>query len=168
MSEDVLTPETADFRARVFVNGLVDEIKHDERTGKKVVHAGHWAPRFEEHPWVQSAEEEGWGRDLRGAVIAKVKLRIMRREAYHDIDQLMPSKELIDFWREKAAREREAMAWRDENFDKDAGKRIDAKPLAAATREVFRQMQRNSPNRFHLKPLAELSQISRRMSGERE
>jgi len=168
MSKDVLTPETADFRARMFVNGLVDEIQHGERTGKKVLHTAHWAPRFEGHPWVQSSEEEGWGRELRSSVIAKVRLCIMGGQPYHDIDQLMPPKDLVDFWREKAARERDAMAWRDENFEKDAGKSVEARPLAAATREVFRQMQRKSPNKFHLKPLAELSQISRRMSGERE
>lgn len=162
------TPERADYLARVFVNGMVDEIKHGERTGKKVLHSAHWAPRFEDHPWVKASEEEGWGRELRTAVIEKVRLCIMGGQPYHDIDQLMPPKHVIDFWREKSAREREALAWRTEYFDKDAGKKIEARPLAVATREVFRQMQRNSQNRFHLKPLAELSQISRRMSGERE
>lgn len=167
MNADILTPETADFRARVFANGMVDEIKHGERTGRKVIHTGHWSPHFMDHPWVQASEEEGWGRDLRMSVVHTVKRRIMAGQPYHDIDQVMPTKDLVEFWREKAAREREAAAWQEQHFIKHDGKQNEPRPLADATRAVFRNMQRSSPNRFHMKPLAELSEVSKRMSGER-
>jgi hypothetical protein len=151
----------------VFVNGMVDEIKHGERTGRKVIHTAHWSAHFAGHPWVEASEAEGWGRDLRMSVIQTVKRRIMGRHPFHDIDQLMPPKDLVEFWREKAAREREAAAWQEQHFVKHDGKPNEPRPLGAATREVFQKMQRDSRNKFHLDPLAELSAISKRMSGER-
>lgn len=165
MSGDLLTPETADFRARIFVNGMVDEIKHGERTGRKVLHSAHWSEHFSGHPWVETSEKEGWGRDLRMSVVQSVKRRIMRGQPFHDIDQLMPPKDLVEFWREKAARERESARWRAEHFVKYDGKPNGPRPLGPATREVFQKMQRDSRNKIHLDPIAELSSVSKRMSG---
>lgn len=176
MNADILTPETADFRARVFVNGMVDEIKHGERTGRKVIHSGHWSPHFSDHPWVQASEDEGWGRDLRMSVVHTVKRRIMAGQPYHDIDQLMPRKDWVDYVREKALREKAAMAWRDEMTEKHGTfdafmtrvKGDGARPLGDVTRDAFRKMQRGTPNRgLHLSPLAELTTVSKRMSGDR-
>lgn len=170
-----LTPERADLLARSFVNGLVDEIKHGEKTGRKVIHTAHWSPVFIGHPWVDAAEAEGWGRDLRMAVIRAVKRRMMVGQPHHDIDQLMPSKDWVDFVREKAARERIAVQWRNEIAEKYGSfdayisrtKNADgARPLGAATRDVFHNMQRGSANtHLHLEPLAELERVSKRMSG---
>lgn len=140
-----LTPERADFMARSFVNGMVDEIKHGQRTGRKVIHTAHWSPVFLDHPWVKASEVEGWARDLRTAVVLAVKRRIMGRRPYHDIEQLMPQQDLIEFWRDKAARERRAAEWQAAHFVKYSGKANEPRPLEAATRDVF--MRRMSGSR---------------------
>lgn len=160
-----MTPDRADHLARVFVCGLVDEVAQGERTGRRVINTGHWSGHFADHPWVVAAEAEGWSRELRGAVILAVKRRMMLHQAHHDIDQLMPPKPVVEFWRGKAASEHDAAAWQEQNFAKHSSRKDEARPLGAATRDVFRQMQRGSRNNFHLTPLNELSLVAKRMGG---
>lgn len=174
--ESELTPDRADYLARTYVNGLVDEVLADGVvTGKRIPQAGHWAVRFRDHPYVEQAEAEGWSRDLRAAVKAEVKSRIMARKPYHEINDLMPPKDWIDHQRKNAARYTAADSWRKEIVEKwgsmDAylskGKSGGAPSLGSVMRNAFVQMQRSSPNRIllHEKPAVDLS---KRMTGDRE
>lgn len=176
-----MTPDRADHMARVFVNGLVDEVLVDGTvTGKKIVHSGHWHGRFKGHPWVEMANAEGWARDLRSAVIAETRRRIMARETYHDINALMPDKDWVEHQRKNAARFEAARKWREEVTEshggvddwlrKSRGGRNDIKPLAVPMRDIFEAMQRNSPNakRLHVNPQVELTPRTRRMMGDDE
>ena len=177
---NTLTPDKADYIATVYVNGLVDEVlAGGELTGKRIPNSGEWAPRFRGHPYVEQAEAEGWSRDLRAAVKAAVKARVMARRPYHEIDELMPPKEWVTHQRINAERYAKAAQWRREIIDqygdvdayltRRAGGRVQAKPLGSAVRETFNQMQRASPNRgLHMSRDGELSEVSKRITGERE
>lgn len=147
MIDGIITPETAEFRARAFVSGMVDEIKHGERTGRQVIHTGHWSAHFAGHPWVEASESGGWGRDLRMSVTQAVKRRIMGGRPYHDVDQLMPPKEVVDFWREKAASRSQAAAWQEDHFVTQHGTPAEPRPLGAATREVCQKTKRMTGKR---------------------
>ncbi len=173
-----MTPDRADFLARAFVNGMVDEIKHGERTGRKVIHTAHWSDAFAGHPWVEASDKEGWGRDLRMVITLAVKRRMMIGQPHHDINQLMPSKDWVEYVREKSSIEAEAVAWRnamaekhgtfDAYITKHKSGGYVARPLGDATRDAMKGMQRESRNRrLHLEPLAELTGISKRMSSDR-
>ena len=96
---ELITPEIADFRARAFVNGL----RRHEVSGKMEPCAGEFSQRFMEHPWVRDSVMEGWGRELRSHLIQTVKLRIMRKLPYDNIESLMPSKDWVDDARDFAA-----------------------------------------------------------------
>jgi hypothetical protein len=178
---DRMTPELADYMARAFVCGLVEQVLVDGTlTGKKVVQSGRWHTRFVGHPYVDAADAEGWARDLRTAVIAETRRRIMAKEAYHDVNLLMPDAGWIKHQRAMAEKYAAAKKWRDEVTEshggvddwlrKSRGGRNDIKPLAVPMRDIFEAMQRNSPNakRLHVNPLVELTPRTRRMMGDDE
>lgn len=165
-----MTPELADYMARAFVCGLVEQVLVDGTlTGKKVVQSARWHPRFVGHPWVDAADAEGWARDLRTAVIAETRRRIMAKEAYHDVNLLMPDAGWIAHQRAMAEKYAAAKKWRDEVTEShgsvDAwlnkhrgGGRGEPRPLAAPMRDVFEAMQKNS----------QLTERTRRMMGDDE
>lgn len=178
MSEE---SELAWYKARCFVHGMVDEIiAGGVVTGRKVPHAGHWAARFLDHPWVKAAEEEGWSMELRAPVVRTVALRIMAKRPLHDITELMPDEAWIKHTRINAKRYADAKAWRDsvmapgEKFDdylrrSGKGDRVSAKPVGDYSRKVFKEMQRTSPNQhFHrtFEGQIKLTERSMRMSGD--
>lgn len=176
--------EEAYYRARCFVHGMTDEVLAGGIvTGKKVPHAGHWAPRFLSHPWVEQAETEGWSMELRAPIVRAVAKRIMAKQPHHDITELMPDAKWIEHTRVNAHRYAAARQWRAEIAEKygttDAfldktkgGKRGSARPLGSVMKDAFGSMQRASPNvkSLHSYPasLAHLTDRSRRMSGDSE
>jgi hypothetical protein len=97
-----------DFNARCLVNGT----RKHERSGRFEPISGEWSSRFAGHPWVQASEKEGWGRELRAAVIAEVKRRMLSDEPFDQIEVLMPSKIWIENARKRAVVEAEAAEWR--------------------------------------------------------
>lgn len=102
----------ADYRARCFVNGS----KRHEKTGKIEPIAGAWSEAFRDHPYVIEAEYQGWGRELRGAVVSAVKSRIYANKGFGDIDTLMPDRKWVDYAKQQAERARKAQQWRDETY----------------------------------------------------
>jgi hypothetical protein len=75
----------------------------NERTGRSEPLSGQWSIRFAGHPWVQQAEREGWGNDLRQAVIYAAKIRILRDEDLEPIERLMPDRHWVEAARRRAA-----------------------------------------------------------------
>lgn len=111
----VTSPEDADFKARAFVNGLVDEVdRQGNKTGRKVPHSGHWSAKFRGMPWVEQSEAEGWGLELRSVVIRNVRRRMMINRPFHELDQLMPPKDWVETQRVNACRYALAKQWRDD------------------------------------------------------
>lgn len=159
MSVEYPTPDEADYRARVFVNGLVEEIIQGESTGKKVPNSAHWSPFFSSHPWVIAAENEGWGRELRSVVISFVAGRIIRRMPHFEISELMPDQKWVQHARNNAQRYKDAQKWRDGVIEKHGSleafltrtKKSDttARPLGSITIPGLEEMQHASRNSMH-------------------
>lgn len=177
MSVDNNPLENADYRARVFVNGLTDEIRQGVRTGKKVVHTAHWAPAFRDHPMVRQAESEGWGRELRSHCTMAVSRAMVAGRPHHIIEDHMPDAAWVAHTRNNAERFALAKAWRDEIIAKHGsmeaflsrnGKRTTAaRPLGSVAIPGFTDMQQASPNRsLHRTKDGGLSDVSKRMSGD--
>ncbi len=118
-----------DYKARCFVQGTVK----NARNGGMVEPASrHWSARFITHPMVRQATLEGWDRDLRAHIVSAVRRRIMARQPYDAVEDLMPTdrrwidhvrKEAVAFqkakeWRENRQHEREAKAPKDDSQDR--------------------------------------------------
>lgn len=171
-----MTPEEADFRARVFVNGMRNAAVPEwhEMHGRKVIATGEWSPHFQRHPWVQDAETEGWGRDLRQHCIRIVRGRIMAGQPHHEIEQIMPDAKTVAVWRTNAKRFALADEWRagiikthgDVDNYLSRGKRTTFKRIADVSRKAFAAFQAASRNPVHRESI--LTPTSRRMTGERE
>ena len=154
----MMTYEKADREARIFVNGLrkaqvtEDNVMH----GNWVVASGEWSQTFRHLPIVKQANEQGWAKDLRQHLIRTVRRQMLRGEPYDDIDRLMPDKDSIWFWRDKAQRENSAAEWREQIIEQygdldtflGGGKpQRGARSIADASRQAFNKMRRMSPNR---------------------
>jgi hypothetical protein len=115
---EIIDPSLAEYRARCLVNGYA---KH-EKSGAMEPLDGQWSSRFQRHPWVVQAEDEGWGRDLRSTCILAAKQRIMAGVKPNDIqaEDVMPRQEWVDYFRDQARRGREAYEWRKANPDNKA------------------------------------------------
>ena len=103
-----------DSRARAYVNGLRRAVVRPGHIleGKMIVDSGGWHPRFRNHPWVISADREGWGRDLRMHCVRVVKSRMMGGQYPGEPETLMPDLETVQYWAAKAKRFAEADAAR--------------------------------------------------------
>ena len=111
MSESEMTPEKADYIARMFVNGP----RRHGVTGKMVPASGEFAPRFASHPWCREATTEGWAKELRGHLVTTIVRRIWSRQPYDMIETLMPPREWVDVAKRDAARYQSATQWQKEN-----------------------------------------------------
>lgn len=100
--------QLVDYKARCFVNGT----RAHGASGKNEPAAGEWSEAFLAHPWVVRSEAEGWGLELRTAVIAAVKQRIMADQPYDNIESLMPPKPWAQDRREFAKRAESSKQWR--------------------------------------------------------
>lgn len=92
-----------DYRARCYVQGSA---YHEKLKSMQPVTGG-WSVQFKSHPRVLEAEAEGWSRDLRAALVAECKQRLMRDQDLGEPDDLMPKRR--EWWegvRAQAARER--------------------------------------------------------------
>lgn len=180
MSVDHNSIEQTDYRARLFVNGLTDEIDKDgQRTGKKIIHTANWAPAFRDHPTVKQAEREGWGRELRSHCVMAVTRAMFAGRPHHVIESLMPDAKWIDHTRQNAERYALAKEWRDEVIAKHGSMdaflsrgsngKSTARPLGSVMTPAFGNMQKTSPNRsLHRTKEGLLTDISKRMSGDSE
>ena len=110
-----MTPEKADFLARCFVNGSE---KHSKSEKVEPI-SGEWSVRFRGHPWVERAEAEGWGSDLRMCCVGAARERIMAGVKPFNMkpEDVMPKPEYVEYWSDQARRAREAYEWRKANPD---------------------------------------------------
>lgn len=163
----------ADHRARVIVCGLCE---HTSKTGAPVMRLNStgFSREWMQHPWVREAMAEGWDRDLRASAIRRVFRSIMAKQDPHDVSRHLPSKELRDHWRSRAARYAAARDWQIGIVEKYGsldgyvnGGRID-KPTdwKRGHAPAFADMQRASANRNLHMTLEGLSATSRRITGE--
>lgn len=120
MTESEMTPEKADYIARMFVNGP----RRHGVTGKMVPASGEFAPRFASHPWCREATTEGWAKELRGHLVTTIVRRIWSRQPYDMIETLMPPREWVDTAKLNAARTRSATEWRDQRYGKIDGEQF--------------------------------------------
>lgn len=155
--------ETCDYRARCYVNGIVKD-----KEGTNVPHSAHWHPRFQQHPWVQQSDDEGWARELRSVVIGNLKVMMLKAQDRFSygairIEDLMPDLKWVEHTRKEAASMQRGVEWqKDSNYDKY--KRIDHPKMKPVDRPAFEKMMRESPNRGLYR---ELSTVTRRMTGDR-
>lgn len=114
--------DKADYDARVFVNGLrrAQVPEGHPMHGKLIVASGEWSHRFQGHPWVKQSTTEGWAVELRGHCIRVVKQRMLIRQPYSNLTDLMPPADLVGYWRLNAERAQLAAIWRAENPDHPA------------------------------------------------
>lgn len=110
-----MTPEKADYMARCFVNGA----ERHSKSGEIEPITGAWGPRFQQHPWCIQSDEEGWGKELRMAVVAAARRRIMGGKMPSDIsiEDMMPPRDLIEHWKRQSERAESAARWRRANPD---------------------------------------------------
>lgn len=104
-----------DHRARCYVQGSAH---HDKLKSIQPL-AGGWSVHFAKHPRVIEAEREGWANELRSALVAECKRRMVAGEDVSDIDALMPNR--ARWWvgvRARAKKYREAEAYRDERLER--------------------------------------------------
>lgn len=113
-SDKPMTPERADYLARVFVYGM----RRHGITGKMEPASGEFATRFATHPWCREATTEGWAKDLRSHLVMTVKRRIMTGQPHHVIEELMPNREWVEAAKQNAARYASSAKWRDDTYGK--------------------------------------------------
>lgn len=97
----------SEHRARCYVQGSA---YHDKLKSVQPISGG-WSQHFRSHPRVIEAEREGWSRDLRAAIVAECKHRLLHGQDLGEPDDLMPQRR--EWWegaRANAARYRAAMA----------------------------------------------------------
>jgi len=164
MSE-YLTIDNADFKARCWICGVTKD-----PDGKTTHRNGVWHERHHHHPWVRESEIEGWGRELRSAVILPLTKLIFRQQHafrhYPDLESLMPDRDWVDFAKQRAQRYAEAVEWQDDNLKRHEKHVPGMGTLANVSRAAFRKMQERSPNKrmLHIDHAA----LHRRITGERE
>jgi hypothetical protein len=103
----------AEYRARCYVNGTVKNPKNE----KIEPASGKWSAQFKSDPRVIESERDGWGKELRSAMILHCRLRIMEGRDLGCADDLMPVRP--EWWRgvrENAARFRRAAEWQEKNL----------------------------------------------------
>jgi hypothetical protein len=102
---------------------FVCDTEHNQKTNRREPIGFKFSARFRGHPWVEQAEREGWGKELRSHLRHAVKIRIIGEMAKNNpdinvnlivpsISDVMPNKAWIDAAREQAERYAKAAAWR--------------------------------------------------------
>lgn len=152
--------KACEHRARGYVQGTA---YHDKLKSVQPVSGG-WSVHFKSHPRVIEAEAEGYARDLRGALVAECKRRLMYSQDLGEPDELMPNRK--EWWiavREQARREREAKA-----SQVDAEIAIEPKrALPRVDREAWRaRREGRKPKPIESVADGVLSELSQRMTGE--
>ena len=104
----------AGYKARCFIQGTAK----NDKTKSIEPKSGAWSEDFIDHPTVQLAEAEGWSRDLRSALFAPVRQRIMDGKPCAMINDFMPSEKWIATTRQRVAIENRAQAWQAAMMDK--------------------------------------------------
>lgn len=159
MSE-LLTVDQATLKAQTFVYGAAK----NEKTGQWGPHfGGHFAKRFQDHPWVRESILEGWDRNLRGHLVRAAVVRMFTGEPYDDIDALMPDLRTVHFWKSEAARFREADNWRARIVEEHGS--MDAY-LAKGKPSRFGERKPQSVGSVLKIPSGSLTPKSRAMSGD--
>lgn len=187
MSDPNYTPDKIAFRARCYVNGVIETVENGERTGIRPAN-GEWAHRFVNLPLVKQAEAEGWARDLRAATIRNAEQCLYCKKPLPDAAELLPTDtDWIEAQRVRARRFADAKEWRDSVMAPGEQHQDYARRQRPGTRRgntfkpvsapAFHAMQEASQNRhLHADPKAELERIkrgdlterSRRMQGDDE
>jgi hypothetical protein len=122
---------------------FVCETQHNPKTNRMEPLGFEFSKRFRGHPWVEQAESEGWGKELRGHLRHVIKIRIIGEMAKGNTDinvnlivpnisEVMPNKAWVDAAREQAKRYAAAKAWRDTQPEP-----ADAARLEAALRRLI-------------------------------
>ena len=131
---------------------------------------GVWHERHHYHPWVRESVIEGWGKELRSAVILPLTKLIFRQQhafrTYPDLEEVMPDREWVDYAKTRAQRYAEAVEWQDANAKPEAKHIPGLGTLANVSRAAFRKMQHHSPNARMLH--VDHASLHRRITGERE
>lgn len=144
---------SADFKARDFVNGLreIEVAPTDPRAGTYMIASGSWSRVFLAHQTVDLAEREGWARDLRQHLIRVVRRQIAGGLPYEDIDNLMPDRTTIAYWRDRSETYKKAAQWRADMVEKFGSvevaltrtrSQMASKPTAKSLGAVMRKMGR--------------------------
>jgi hypothetical protein len=128
--------------------------------------SGRWSVHFKSHPRVIEAEAEGWGRDLRAAIVAECKRRLLEGKDFGEPDDLMPTRR--EWWegvRANAERFRLAEIYREQTLGP-----VDAEPkqpLPRVDREAWRaRREGRMPKPIQSITGVVLTDISKRMTGE--
>jgi hypothetical protein len=147
----------SEHRARCYIQGSA---YHEKLKSVQPISGG-WSVHFKSHPRVIEAEAEGWGRDLRAALVAECKQRLMHNQDLGEPDDLMPNrKEWWDGARENARRVREA---------DNAGDVAEAEPrgvLPRVDRDAWRaRREGRKPKPIDSVADGVLTELSQRISG---
>ena len=159
--------ETCDYRARCYVNGVVKD-----KEGNNVPRSAHWHPRFQQHPWVQQAEAEGWGRELRSVVISNLKHWMLKKQnafsyGHVQIEDLMPDHEWVTHTRKEAEKVLASKEWREQTAFDASARRPDFKTTTPVLdRKEFHRLQSTSLNKVLHRSVPYLTERSRRMQGD--
>ena len=128
--------KVCDYRARCYVQGSA----YHEKLKNVQPLSGAWSVHFRTHPRVMEAEAEGWSRDLRAAVTAECKRRLISGQDLGNPDDLMPT--VKDWWtsaREKARKEKLGTAYQLQTFSEEK----------AAPRATLRRVDREAWKQIH-------------------
>lgn len=147
----------ADFAARSAVFGT----EFDPKANRDVPCSGRkWSDRMLAHPLVREAIPGHWDHDLKSYLVATIKRRIIDGKSWTDLDDLMPPRDQIRYWRQHGKDYREAAEWREAQLPcsnlRSLIKSIDAQrkatqrgmtpaELNAAVAEVELQQQEPTP-----------------------
>lgn len=128
--------------------------------------SGKWSVHFKSHPRVIEAEAEGWSPDLRAAVVAECKRRLMAGQDFGEPDDLMPTRR--EWWegvRGNAERFRAAEVYREQTLGP-----VEAEPrprLPRVDREAWRARRgARAPKSIEDLTGVVLTDITKRMTGE--
>ena len=102
-----------------------------------IIDMGRWNDRFLEIPLVAMAEQEGWGKSLRGHVRRLVRAHAMAGVPFGDPREYMPKdRKWIAYERKQAKATRRAQAWQAENM-KPHNSSMDLPKMPGVDRESF-------------------------------
>lgn len=152
----------SEYRARCYIQG---SRYHDKLKSIQPV-AGEWSVHFRNHPRVIEAEREGFSRELRAAVVAECKRRLINGQDFGEPDDLMPRD--AKWWehtKENAVRFKAGTEWQRENM---AAEQADAHKGAPqrVDRDAWRSRHERRRPLLGMKANEILSDLSKRMTGE--
>lgn len=154
--------DQCDYRARCYVNGTCRDAD-----GKVTPLTGRWHARFDGHPWVMAAEAEGWGRELRSAIVQHLKARMHTQQkafVWPQIEELMPDGNWIEYTRRQAEAYAIARQWQADRAGLNQPAAQPIHKLPDVTKHAFRRMQQRSRNPVHRESLL----VAQRITGEHQ